>query len=127
MNYVSVWGLDLALAVLTVLGIAGGDTPLLGGLHALNALIFLALAGYLVRLANPGLGPPHAVIARRWPEVTMRPAQRSAEWSSMATTTRPRTLATTRGRHCADRAPVSPDLERRLEAFLLIARRVGLS
>ncbi len=42
--------------VQTVLGIAGGDTPLLGGLHALNALIYLALTGYLVRLANPGLG-----------------------------------------------------------------------
>ena len=42
--------------VQVVLGIAGGDTAVLGGLHALNALVYVGLAAVLVRRANPGLG-----------------------------------------------------------------------
>ncbi len=52
--------LTAALLVVSIvqvaLGIAGGDTPVLGGLHALNALILIGLTAYLVRLANPTLG-----------------------------------------------------------------------
>ena len=39
-----------------VLAVAGGDTPVLGGLHAFNAIILITLTAYLVRLANPTLG-----------------------------------------------------------------------
>ena len=42
--------------VQVVLGIAGGDAPFVGGLHVLNALVYLGVTAQLVRLANPGLG-----------------------------------------------------------------------
>ena len=44
----------------------------------------------------------------------------------MTTTPRTQPSTETRSRRTAG-APSTPDLERRLEAFLLIARRVGLS
>ena len=52
--------LTIAMFVLGIaqvaLGIAGGDAAFLGGLHALNALILIGLAGALVRRAHPQLG-----------------------------------------------------------------------
>jgi hypothetical protein len=41
--------------VQVALGIAGADAAALGGLHALNALIYVGLTVDLVRRANPGL------------------------------------------------------------------------
>ena len=47
----------LVLGIVQVaLGIAGGDTAVLGGLHALNALIYVGLTIDLLRRANPQLG-----------------------------------------------------------------------
>lgn len=51
--------LNIALFVMGIvqvaLGIAGEGTPFLGGLHAVNAIIVLALAATLTLRANPGL------------------------------------------------------------------------
>ena len=52
--------LTIAMFVLGIaqvaLGIAGGDAAFLGGLHAVDALILIGLAGALVRRAHPQLG-----------------------------------------------------------------------